>query len=96
MGAIDFSSRYDDWTEGENLSFTSPPWREDQHEQILVFASQTKDGWIEATITPVKGDDKDQSGNEQKEACLLIRYMPPERDIASALVASVRSGSSLG
>jgi hypothetical protein len=78
MADTDFSSRYDEWTEGEDLSFTSPPWREDQHEQILVFASRTKDGSIEAKITPVEGG-KDRTGNGSKEACLLIRYMPPEQ-----------------
>jgi hypothetical protein len=86
MGELDFSSRYDEWTEKPNLTFDSPRWREDQEEQILVFSRQTKDGSIEAEITPTEGG-KDPGGVEQKEACLVIRYQPPEQGYCAGLGA---------
>ncbi len=78
MADIQFSSRYDEWTTTGDMGFTSPPWHDDQLEQILIFARQTKDGSIDAKITPVEGG-KGLSGDEEKEACLLVRYRPPER-----------------
>src|SRR5271165_6263918 len=81
-----FSSRYDEWKKGMDGSFTSPAWRADQVEQIMVYAAQTKDGWIEADITPAAGG-RNAGGEDQKEAGFLVRYQPPERGYCAGLGA---------
>lgn len=78
MADLEFSSRFDEWESTEGDGFRSPPWRDDQMEQILIFKPQTKDGSIEAIITPEQGG-KGIAGEDAKEAHLLIRSMPSEQ-----------------
>jgi hypothetical protein len=73
MGELKFSSRFDDWSRLGDESFESAGWRDAQPDQLCVFADQTKDGSIEADITPVEGK-KGASGLYYKEGGFLLRY----------------------
>ena len=72
MAKLRFTSRFDDWTDVMEADYDSARWRDEQIEQILVFADEAKDGFIEAEITATDGA-KGKDGDDKKEAGLLVR-----------------------
>jgi hypothetical protein len=72
MATLRFTSRFNDWTQTGEAEFESARWLDEQIEQVLVFADQAKDGFIEADVVATDGGTG-TAGDDKKEVGFLLR-----------------------